>query len=97
MDIWLLPHDFMYPEFCHHQNETFITIFLSFCATKLCVNINTLQIFLDFFRGELLGVSVSLNFPFAVAGLSPLGTIVERRKRSPLEDPVKNGASFNDC
>ena len=33
---------------------------------------------------------------FVVAELFPLGTIVERRKRSPLEDPVKNGASFND-
>ncbi len=53
--------------------------------------------FCDFFCVEHLRVSVSLNFPFAVAGLSPLGTIVERRKRSPLEDPVKNGASFNDC
>ena len=25
-----------------------------------------------------------------------LGSIVERRKRSPLEDPVKNAVSFND-
>ena len=27
MDIWPLPHDFMYPEFCHHQNEIFIVMF----------------------------------------------------------------------
>ena len=37
-----------------------------------------------------------INLLFAVAELFPLGTIVERRMRSPLEDPVKNGASFND-
>gem|GEM_PF-2566502 len=35
-------------------------------------------------------------FPFAVAVLSPLGTIVERRKRSPLEDPVKNAACLTN-
>ena len=35
-------------------------------------------------------------FPFAVAVLSHLGTIVERRKRSPLEDPVKNAACLTN-
>ena len=34
--------------------------------------------------------------PFAGAGLMGLGTIVERRKRKALEDPVKNGALFDE-
>ena len=35
-------------------------------------------------------------FLFAVAVLFPSGTIVERRKRSPPEDPVKNGACLTN-
>ena len=31
-------------------------------------------------------------FPFAGAGLMFWGASVQRRERSPLEDPVKNGA-----
>ena len=75
---------------CHYY-----AFLLDLCCKDM-QKFNMQWIFVTFFEKELLRVSVSLNFPFAVAGLSPLGTIVERRKRSPLADPVKNGASFND-
>ena len=37
------------------------------------------------------------NLHFAVAELSVLGASWRGVKRSALEDPVKNGASSNDC
>lgn len=40
--------------------------------------------------------SLCALFPVAEAGHTVLGPSVQRRKRRTLEDPVKNGASFND-
>ena len=43
------------------------------------------------------GPTTEQMFPFAGAGLTLVGALVERRWEGPTEDPVKNGVSFNDC
>jgi hypothetical protein len=45
---------------------------------------------------EVRGLLVHLIFPFAGAGTTDSGALVEGRKWSALEDPVKNGACLTN-
>ena len=84
MDIWPLPHDFMYPEFCHHQNERCIVIFMLFClicAAKICKRLILQHFLLLFFEGELLGVSISETTRFALSVPRPSAAGPSRSQR----------------